>query len=85
MHVHLAPDATISTIEGKTVLFSKRTGDFFGLNDSAAYMVRAALESDVERAIAKCAADYEVDPVELGADLRSLLDELAKLRLVELR
>lgn len=78
----LAPGVSMNEIEGKTVLFSIKTGDSYGLNASAAVMLRAVLERGFNGAKAHCEALFEVDPAELAADLSALVAELSSSRLL---
>ena len=56
MRIRLAPGTTLTNVEGKEVLFSVRTGDSYGLNETAARMVRLALEMSLDDAAAQLAA-----------------------------
>ena len=40
MHIRLAPGTTLTIVEGKDVLFSVKSGDSYGLNETAARMLR---------------------------------------------
>jgi hypothetical protein len=83
MRIQLAPGTTLTKVEGKDVLFSVRTGDSFGLNETAAHMVRLALELGVAEAASRLAQEYNVAPDQLRSDLEGLLGELVQLRLAE--
>lgn len=81
MRIQLAAGTTLTTIEGKDVLFSTRTGDSFGLNETAARMLRLALEMGTIEAATRLATEYDVAPGELQSDLDELVGELVQLKL----
>ena len=80
----LAPGTTLTRVEGKDVLFSTRTGETFGLNETAAAMLARIVASDSMQAARTLAAEYAAPEDEIASDLRSLVDELARLKLVEI-
>lgn len=82
MHIQLAPGTTLTTVEGKDVLFSTRTGESFGLNETAAQMLRLAVDIGTSEAAAKLAGEYDAPREELQADLDELVGELVQLKLV---
>jgi hypothetical protein len=82
MRIQLAPGTTLTNVEGKEVLFSTRTGDSFGLNETAAQMLRLALEIGTTGAATKLAGEYDAPQEELQTDLDELVDELVQLKLV---
>lgn len=82
MRIQLAAGTTLTNVEGKDVLFSTRTGDSFGLNETAARMLRLALEIGTDEAAAKLAAEYDAASGELQSDLDELVGELVQLKLV---
>ena len=73
----LAKGISMNEIEGKTVLFSIKTGDSWGLNETGAVLVRHLLDADVEATVAKYAEVFEVAPEVIEADLRELITELS--------
>ena len=81
MRIALAAGTTLTRIEGKDVLFSTRTGDSFGLNETAAHMLRLALETGSNEAATKLAGEYNVAEDELRADLNDLIGQLVQLKL----
>lgn len=81
MRIQLAPGTTLTTIEGKDVLFSTRTGDSFGLNETAARMLRLALEVGIAEAATTLAGEYNAAQEELRSDLDELVGELVQLKL----
>jgi len=83
MRIRLAAGTTLTNVEGKDVLFSVRTGESYGLNETAARMVWLALEMSLDDAAAKLAEEYGAPPEELRADLVELLGEIVQLRLAE--
>jgi hypothetical protein len=83
MKIQLAPGTTLTTIEGKDVLFSVRTGDSYGLNETAAHMLKLGIEAGLDEAASRMAQDYNAAPDEIRADLADLVQELVKLKLVQ--
>ena len=73
----------LTNVEGKDVLFSVKTGDSYGLNETAARMVRLALEMGLDGAVKQLAEEYGAPESELRGDLVDLLGELVQLKLAE--
>jgi hypothetical protein len=83
MRIHLSSGTTLTNVEGKDVLFSVRSGDSYGLNETAAQMVRLALEVGVNDAATRLAGEYNAPAEQLRADLDELVGELAQLKLLD--
>lgn len=83
MRIRLAQGTTLTSVEGKDVLFSVRSGESYGLNETAARMVRLALDSGLDEAVAKLAEEYGAPPEEIRSDLLDLIGELVQARLAE--
>jgi hypothetical protein len=83
MSIRLSPGVTLTHIEGKDVLFSVHTGDSYGLNETAARMLRLALEADLDQAASKLAEEYGASRDEIRGDLDDLVTELTALKLVQ--
>jgi len=83
MKIQLAPGTTLTSIEGKDVLFSVRTGDSYGLNETAARMVRLGIESGLDKAAQQMAEEFSAEPSEIRADLDDLVKDLVQLKLVQ--
>ncbi|MBI5322475.1 PqqD family protein [Bradyrhizobium sp.] len=83
MRIRLAPGTTLTNVDGKDVLFSVRSGDSYGLNETAARMVRLALEMGLDDASARLADEYGATRAELRGDLDVLIGELVQLKLAE--
>jgi hypothetical protein len=83
MRIRLAQGTTLTNVEGKDVLFSIRSGDSYGLNETAARMVRLALEMSLDDAAARLAEEYGATREELRGDLDELIGELVQLKLAE--
>lgn len=83
MRIRLAQGTTLTSVEGKDVLFSVRSGESYGLNETAARMVRLALEMSLDDAAARLADEYGAPQDELRGDLADLLGELVQLKLAE--
>ena len=81
----LAKGVTLTRIEGKSVLFSTRTGESFGLNDMGAEMLAQLFAGDSLRAAKQIGAEYNAPEAEIHQDLSELVEELAGLKLIEVR
>lgn len=81
--IQLNPGITLTETQGKLVLFSKKTGDFFGLNESALFLLKNLLESDFSTAVQKGAEEFQVDTATLEADLVDLVAELEKTSIIK--
>lgn len=81
----LAKGVTLTRIEGKSVLFSARTGESFGLNDTGADMLAHLFAEDSLQAARHISAEYNAPEQEIHDDLAALADELAARKLIELR
>jgi len=84
MHIRLAPGTTLTTVEGKDVLFSVKTGDSYGLNATAARMVRSGCEHDRDHAVQQLAGEYGVALQEIQSDYEELIRQLVQLKFVQL-
>ncbi len=67
---------------GQAVLFSKKSGAFYGLNPTAAYLVRRLLESDFAATVHTASKDFGVDENTIESDLREVVESLLDKRLV---
>ena len=83
MHIRLAPGTTLTTVEGKDVLFSVKSGDSYGLNETAARMLRLGLEADLGPAVNQLAEEYGVERKEIRDDFDELVRELVQLKFVQ--
>lgn len=83
MRIQLAPGTTLTRVEGKDVLFSVRTGDSYGLNETAAHMLKLGIEIGLDTAASRISQEYDVTPEEIRADLGELVQELVRLKLVQ--
>lgn len=83
MRLRLSPGTTLTHIEGKDVLFSVHTGESYGLNETAARMLRLGLEENLDQAATKLAKEYGVTREEIRADLDELVRELAQLKMLQ--
>lgn len=83
MSIRLSPGVTLTHIEGKDVLFSVHTGDSYGLNETAARMLRLTLETGLDQAASKLAEEYGASRDEIRGDLDDLVTELTALKLVQ--
>ena len=85
MHIRLAPGTTLTTVEGKDVLFSVKSGDSYGLNETAARMLRLGLEADLDEVVNRLAEEYGAERTEIQDDFEELVRELVQLKFVQLR
>ena len=84
MRLQLTPGTTLTLVEGKNVLFSVKSGDSFGLNETAAEMLKRAREDGMEKAAKRLARDYDAPIEEIRSDLDDLVAELVRLKFVQL-
>jgi hypothetical protein len=80
--IELAKHLTLTEMENKLVLFSKTTGDFFGLNETALFLLRTLLESDFEKTVQIAAKEFNENPTVIEQDLIELLAELESQKLL---
>lgn len=85
MNFKLKLDAlvVIQQIDGQDVLFSKKTGDFFGINESAAFMLKILIDTDFQSAIRQASSSFNVDQETISSDLMDLVDSLVESKLAE--
>lgn len=85
MNFKLKLDAlvVIQQIDGQDVLFSKKTGDFFGINESAAFMLKILIDTDFQSAIRQASSSFNVDQETISSDLMELVDSLVESKLAE--
>jgi hypothetical protein len=84
MHIRLAPGTTLTNVEGKDVLFSVKTGNSYGLNETAARMLRVGCEADLDDVVTRLTAEYGVERSEIRDDFKELVRELIQLKFVQL-
>ena len=83
MHIRLASGTTLTTVEGKDVLFSVKSGDSYGLNETAARMLRVGLEADLDDVVNRLAEEYGAGREEIRDDFEELVRELVQLKFVQ--
>ena len=83
MHIRLAAGTTLTNVEGKDVLFSVKSGDSYGLNETAARMLRVGLEANLDDAVNRLAEEYGAEPTEIRDDFEQLVRELVQLKFVQ--
>jgi hypothetical protein len=83
MHIRLAAGTTLTNVEGKDVLFSVKSGDSYGLNETAARMLRLGLEAELDEVVNQLAAEYGVEREEIRNDFGELIGELVQLKFVQ--
>lgn len=84
MRLQLTPGTSLTVIEGKSVLFSVKTGKSYGLNETAAEMLKLGLEDGIERAVAYLARNYDAPAEEIKSDLDELALDLVRVKLVRI-
>jgi hypothetical protein len=84
MRIQLTPGTTLTLVEGKSVLFSVKTGDSYGLNETAAEMLRLGMEEGISRASERLSREYEAPVDEIRNDLGELAQELVRLKFAQL-
>ena len=82
--IKLTEGTTLTEVGGKDVLFSVKSGESFGLNETAAHMLRLCLELGATQAVQQLSEEYSVSAEELREDLQALLDGLADVRLIQI-
>jgi hypothetical protein len=84
MLLRLSKGTTLTLVEGREILFSVRTGESFGLNETAARMLKSSFESEPEQVALQLAAEYGVSAAEIREDLDQLIGSLSRAKLIEL-
>lgn len=84
MRIRLTPGTSLTVIEGKSVLFSVKTGESYGLNESAAEMLKLGMESGVDYAVSWFAQNYDVSAEEIRSDLDELARDLVRVKLAQI-
>lgn len=81
------PDGVmLRQIDDELVLLNLNTESYFGLDDVGTRMWTCLTESaSAEAAYAALEAEYDVDPVQLQADLSSFIDKLAEAGLIDVK
>jgi len=80
--ISLSQNVTLNRTDGKSVLFSKKTGSFFGLNRSADEIVTALFTSDADRVVEEISTRFQVPRADVARDVGLLVDSLEKANLV---
>lgn len=80
--IQLNPQVTLTEMEGRLVLFSKSTGDFFGLNESALVLLKTLLNSDFKTAVNHCSQEFGVPTSTIEMDLIALVEDLEHQKLL---
>ena len=83
MHIRLAPGTTLTIVEGKDVLFSVKSGDSYGLNETAARMLRLGLEANLDEVVNRLTEEYGAERAEIRDDFEQLVRELVQLKFVQ--
>jgi len=80
--IALNPEVTLTETQGKLVLFSKKTGDFFGINETALFLLKTFLDSDFTTTLKKGSEHLAVEIPTLEKDLLELITELEQNALI---
>jgi hypothetical protein len=80
--IRLDPSVALKKVDGQTVLFSKRTGDFYGLNPTAVHLIERLLESDLDSTTKSAANDFGVEEKTIRDDITEVVDSLVEAKLV---
>lgn len=80
------PDGVlVRELQGESVLLNINTESYFGLDDVGTRMWAVLTDSpSIQAACDRLLAEYEVDPRQLSADLRTFIDKLAELGLIKI-
>lgn len=81
--LRLEPDVTVTQADQRVILFSKRTGSFFGLNAFAAHAVEKLQQTDLESFVREVTAQFAVDAATVQQDMQTLVDQLVDKRLAQ--
>lgn len=82
----ISGDVLMREVDGEAVLLNLATEAYFGLDEVGTRMWYALTEGgSLDVAFERLAAEFEVEPARLEADLRGLLQRLLSLGLVETR
>ncbi len=84
MRIQLTAGTSLTTIEGKSVLFSVKTGESYGLNETAAEMLRLGLEGGIDHAVELLALNYNAPAAEIRTDLDELTHDLVRVKLARI-
>ena len=84
MRIQLTPGTTLTLVEGKSVLFSVKTGDSFGLNETAAEMLKLGMQDGLDEAARRLAQDYDAPVDEIRGDMDELVNDLIRLKFAQL-
>jgi len=84
MLIQLTSGTSLTIIEGKSVLFSVKTGESYGLNDIAAEMLTLCHEGGIDHAVERLAKDYNATSEEIRNDIDELVRNLVKIKLVQM-
>jgi len=84
MRIQLTPGTSLTSIEGKSVLFSVKTGESYGLNETAAEMLKLGLEGGIDHAVAWFVQNYDAPPDEIRGDIDELARDLERVKLARI-
>ena len=76
--VRLSPHVALVLVEDGSPVLLDMNGDFYGISDMGARMLRGSLERGQAATATAIAQDFDVDPTLVAADLEGLLADLEK-------
>jgi hypothetical protein len=83
--VEISPEALFQELEGETVLLNLQSERYYGLDDVGTRMWQLLAENgDVGAAFTQLLQEYDVDAVQLEADLAGLIGRLAEAGLLSI-
>lgn len=79
----LSDDVLVQEVAGESVLLDLASEQYFGMNDVGTCFLDAVREGEpVAAAMARIAAQFEVEPAVLAADIEALVEDLLRRGLV---
>lgn len=80
--IRVEDGVTTTNVDGRAVLFSKKTGDFFGLNDTALHFFTRLLSETSDTVAVETSERFQVPTDIVTRDLNELVDGLVQKKLV---
>ncbi|MFI8434696.1 lasso peptide biosynthesis PqqD family chaperone [Streptomyces sp. NPDC079020] len=84
MALRLHPDVATTDTDDGVVLLHQRTGRYWQLNSSGAYVLRSLLEgSSVDQVVSALSTQYRIEEDQARRDIARLSEQLSSARLLE--
>jgi hypothetical protein len=80
--IKIGEGVTSTDVDGQTVLFSTKSGRFFGLNATAKEILWKLQSTDFESLAKEMAVQYKVTEVSVAQDLSELVEGLMRAKLI---